>query len=497
MNPAKGIFRRIRHGAGLRPGRNRVPDSPGACLSGARIEPPDTSYLIDKNPLDLWVFRAKFVNSPEGKTRMAAFQYKDGVLHCEGAALPDIAEAVGTPFYAYSRKRLLDNFGAFASPLGNTDHLICFALKANSNPSIVRLFAGRGAGADIVSGGELRLAMMSGVPADRILYSGAGKTDSEIELAIERDLFALNVESIEELGVVRRIARRVGKTARVSIRVNPEVDPKTHPYIATGLRETKFGIPSGQALGACLKAAGMAGIRLAGVQCHIGSMVLETSPFEESAEFLAGLIRPLLAEGIPLEFADVGGGLGIDYTRIVDEGGAPGKKRQAPPSPGKLFDAVRPALNEFGLKLVFEPGRFLVADSAALVTRVTVTKSSGAKRFAIVDAGMNDLIRPSLYDAYHQIVPVRRKSAPKVHVDVVGPICESGDFFAHDRPMTEPKRGDLLAVTGAGAYGYSLASNYNGRPRAPEVLVHGRTFEIIRERESLDALWRGTGIDAS
>jgi diaminopimelate decarboxylase len=441
---------------------------------------------------------------------MNAFQYKNGILHCEGAALPDIAEEVGTPFYAYSRKRLLDNLQTFESPLQNSSHLICFAMKANSNPAIVRLFAERGAGVDIVSGGELRLAMMSGVPADRILYSGAGKTDPEIELAVERGILALNVESFEELDVVQAIAQRRGITARVSIRVNPEVDPKTHPYIATGLRESKFGIPSERALDACRKAAGMAGIRLVGVQYHIGSMILETSPFAESAAFLAGLIRPLLAEGIALEFADVGGGLGIDYTRIVDEGGvlrqpfdcaqggaqgsAPGTKRQTPPSPRRLFDAVFPAFKEFGLKIVFEPGRFLVADSAALVTTVTIAKSAGSKRFAVVDAGMNDLIRPSLYDAYHQIVPVRQKSGPLAHVDVVGPICESSDFFAHDRPLPEPKRGDLLAITGAGAYGYSLASNYNGRPRAPEVLVHGKRFEIIRERESLDVLWRGTGI---
>ena len=425
---------------------------------------------------------------------MTAFQYKRDVLHCEGIPLGRIAETVGTPVYVYSRRRLLDNLQAFESPLQNTDHLVCFAVKANANPSIVRLFAERGAGADTVSGGELRLAMMSGVPADRTLYSGAGKTDPEIELAVERGILALNVESFEELDVVQAIALRTGRTARVCIRVNPAVDPKTHPYIATGLRETKFGIPSERGLDACRKAAGMAGIRLVGVQCHIGSMILETSPFAESAAFLAGLIRSLLGEGIRLEFVDVGGGLGIDYTRIVDEGGVAGTGRQTPPGPGKLFDAVFPSLKEFGLKLVFEPGRFLVADAAALVTSVAVTKTAGSRRFVVVDAGMNDLIRPSLYDAYHQIVPVRRKSGPMAHADVVGPICESSDFLAHDRPLPELKRGDLLAVTGAGAYGYSLASNYNGRPRAAEVLVHGERFEIIREREGLDVLWRGTGI---
>jgi diaminopimelate decarboxylase len=425
---------------------------------------------------------------------MRAFQYKNNILHCEGAALPAIAEAVGTPFYVYSRKRLLDNFSAFAEPLRNTRHLVCFAMKANSNPAIVRLFAERGAGADIVSGGELRLALMSGVPADRILYSGVGKTDTEIELAVGHGILALNVESFEELEIIGRIAGRTGRTARVSIRVNPKVNPRTHPYIATGLQESKFGIPAERALEACRKAAGMAGIRLAGVQCHIGSMICDTAPFAESAAFLSDLIRVLLAEGISLEFADVGGGLGIDYARIVDDGTVPKTKRQYPPSPRNLFDAVLPIFHEFGLNIIAEPGRFLVADTAALVTRVTITKSAGAKRFAVVDAGMNDLIRPCLYDAYHQIVPVRRASGPEAHCDVVGPICESSDFFAHDRLLPELKRGDLLAVTGAGAYGYSLSSNYNGRPRAPEVLVHGRTFEIIREREGLDVLWRGTGL---
>jgi diaminopimelate decarboxylase len=425
---------------------------------------------------------------------MNAFQYKNGILHCEGTALPAVAEAVGTPFYAYSRKRLLDNFSAFTEPLRDTGHLVCFALKANSNPAVVRLFAERGAGADIVSGGELRLALMSGVPADRILYSGVGKTDPEIELAVGHGILALNVESFEELDVTGGIARRTGKTARVSIRVNPKVDPKTHPYIATGLQESKFGIPAERALEACRKAAGTAGIRLVGVQCHIGSMICDTSPFAESAAFLSDLIRALLADGIGLEFVDVGGGLGIDYSRIVDDGTLPKTEKQSPPDPRKLFDAVLPVFNGFGLKIVAEPGRYLTADSAALVTRVTFTKTAGSKRFAVTDAGMNDLIRPCLYDAYHQIVPVRRNPGPPVHYDVVGPICESSDFFAHDRPLPELNRGDLLAVTGAGAYGYSQASNYNGRPRAPEVLVHGKRFEIIREREELSALWRGTGL---
>jgi diaminopimelate decarboxylase len=453
---------------------------------------------------------------------MGGFTYRDGVLHCEGVPLDALAERVGTPFYAYSRRRLLANLSAVQRPLPGRGPLVCFALKANSNPHIVRLFAERGAGADIVSGGELALALRCGVPPGRIVFSGAGKTDAEIAAAVAEGILAINVESAEELRTVNRIAGRLDRTAGVSMRVNPRVDPKTHPYIATGLSGSKFGVPAGEAAEVCRFAASLPRLRLVGLHCHIGSMVLETGPYEQAADFLAGLLRPLLAGGsAPLRFVDIGGGLGIDYVSIVkpprtSEDRTRGFRGQAPPagdrnsgfrgpaprhavtSPEALFKAVWPRLREFGLDLVFEPGRYLVADACVLVTSVTLTKSSGAegRRFAVVDAGMNDLIRPSLYDAYHQIVPVRwdgRRAERRV--DVVGPICESGDFFAHDRPLQEPRRGDLLAVTGAGAYGYSLASNYNGRPRAAEVLVRGNGFRVIRKREDASCLWRGTELD--
>jgi diaminopimelate decarboxylase len=426
---------------------------------------------------------------------MAAFQYKNQVLHCEGVPLDSAAKEVGTPFYAYSRKRLLDNFRTVEAGLAGTDHFVCFALKANANPHVVRLFAERGCGADVVSGGELLLALRAGIPADRIIYSGAGKTDPEIKLAVRHGIFALNAESFEEIEVIHEIASRLNKTARVSVRVNPMVDSKTHPYIATGLSESKFGVPAERALEACETIRSLPSLKLVGLHFHLGSMILETSPYKEAAECLAGLIRNLETLRIPLEFVDIGGGLGIDYASIADVGNVPRLKEPAPLTPKALFSAILPIFKEFKLKFLFEPGRFLAADAGALVTRVTFTKTTKTRRFAVLDAGMNDLIRPSLYDAFHQIVPVRGTFAPSFRYDVVGPVCESSDFFAHDRQLPEVRRGDLLAITGAGAYGYTLASNYNGRPRAPEILVSGSKFQIIRRRESVDVLWRGTEVE--
>lgn len=425
---------------------------------------------------------------------MGVFQYRNGILLCESTPLHRIAREVGTPFYVYSKKRLIANWNAAEKPLAGKPHLICYAVKANSNPHIIRILAERGAGADIVSGGELRLALMAGVPADRILFSGVGKTDAEIGAAVAAGVYSLNVESFEELSAVSRIASAKRKKARVSIRVNPRVDPRTHPYIATGLRESKFGIPADRAVEAFRLAANLPGIAAAGVHCHIGSQILETAPFTEAAGFLTRLVRELRSLRIRLEFIDLGGGWGIDYQRIVEAGADPNPERPMPTGPGRLFRAVLPVLSDAGIRMLFEPGRFLVADAGVLVASVTFTKENGGRRFVILDAGMNDLIRPSLYDAYHQIVPVRQKRGrPAGRADIVGPICESGDFFAHDRPLAAVKRGELLAVTGAGAYGYSLSSNYNGRPRAAEVLVSGSQFKLIRRREEVDVLWNGTG----
>jgi diaminopimelate decarboxylase len=427
---------------------------------------------------------------------MGVFQYRNGVLCCEAAPLDRIAAAVGTPFFVYSRRRLIANWNAAEKPLAATPHLTCFAVKANGNPHIIRLFAERGAGADIVSGGELRLALLAGVPPERVLFSGVGKTDAEIEQAVSAGVFALNVESFDELSVVSRIAARIRKKARISIRVNPKVDPKTHPYIATGLRESKFGIPAERAVEAFRLAASMPGISVAGVHCHIGSQILESAPYSEAAAFIVRLVRDLRSERMKLEFVDLGGGWGIDYQRIVETGVEPNPGRPLPTGPGRLFESILPDLAGTGARLLVEPGRFLVGDAGTLVTEVTFIKENGGRRFVIVDAGMNDLIRPSLYDAYHQIVPVRlKRNRPVGRVDVVGPICESGDFFAHDRPLPSVRRGELLAITGAGAYGYSLSSNYNGRPRAAEVLVSGSGFRTIRQREPVDVLWKGTGLE--
>jgi diaminopimelate decarboxylase len=425
---------------------------------------------------------------------MAAFEYQNGRLHCERVPIEALAESTGTPVFVYSRARLVENYRALDGAFGAAGRMLCYAVKANSNPSIIRLFAGFGGGADVVSGGELALARRCGVPAERIIFSGAGKTDAEIALAVTEGVCALNAESVEEIGVIGRIAGETGKRARVSVRVNPHINPNTHPYIATGMRDTKFGIPAPEAEAACRLAASLPSLRLVGVHCHIGSMVLECEAFQEAARELAALAGGLIGTGIGLEFVDIGGGLGIDYARLVDTGG-----RAAPasaPSAAVLFDRLLPILSPLGLRVVFEPGRALVADACALVARVQYVKSGPTKRFAILDAGMNDLIRPSLYNAFHQIVPARlRPGAPVSEINVVGPVCESGDFFAHDRPMPELSRGDLVAVTGAGAYGYSLSSNYNGRPRPAEVLVDGDAFKTIRRREPVDALWRGTEIE--
>jgi diaminopimelate decarboxylase len=425
---------------------------------------------------------------------MGVFQYRNGILCCESAPLDRIARTVGTPFFVYSRKRLIANWNAAEKPLARTPHLTCYAVKANANPHLIRLFAERGAGVDIVSGGELRLALLAGVPADRVLFSGVGKTDAEIGAAVTAGVYSLNVESFDELSAVSRVAVRVRKKARVSIRVNPRVDPRTHPYIATGLRESKFGIAAERAVEAFRLAASLPGITVAGVHCHIGSQILETAPFSEAAESIVRLVRELRSERIRLEFIDLGGGWGIDYQRIVETGVDPNPGRPMPPGPAGLFHAILPVLAGTGCRLLFEPGRFLVADAGALIASVTYNKDNGGRRFVILDAGMNDLIRPSLYDAYHQIVPVLlKRGRPEGRADIVGPICESGDFFAHDRPLPAVRRGELLAITGAGAYGYSLSSNYNGRPRAAEVLVSGTGFKMIRQRESIDVLWNGTG----
>ena len=422
---------------------------------------------------------------------MKGFTYRGSELYCEETALSVIAEDVGTPFYVYSRRRMEGNFDRVEKAMAGTDHLICYALKANANPHLLRLLSNKGCGADVVSGGEMRIALASGIPADRIVFAGVGKTDTEISLAVEEEILSIHVESMEELRIVDAIASELGKTARISIRVNPDVDPKTHPYIATGLKESKFGIPMKLALQAYIEADSLPGLEVHGVHCHLGSMIMEVEPYVQSAQSFVELIASLASKGIRISDVDIGGGLGVDYHHIVKENADDGA---AILSPEVLFSRVRPILKPVDARIVFEPGRYIIADAGALVMRVTVMKEGVNRKFAVVDAGMNDLLRPSLYDAYHQIIPLYRAEGDRESVHIVGPICESGDFFSHEREMQMLRRRDMLAVMAAGAYGYTLASNYNGRPKAPEILVDGNTYSVIRRREQVQDLLGGTDV---
>ena len=345
--------------------------------------------------------------------------------------------------------------------------------------AILSLLAREGIGVDIVSGGELYRALKAGFPPDRIVYAGVGKTDAEIRYALEEGILAFNVESLPELEVINEIAGQMGETAPVGLRINPDVDAKTHPHISTGLKESKFGISSARALESFKRASEMPHLRVIGIDAHIGSQITTVAPFVESAEKLSLIVASLRCEGIALQYMDIGGGLGIPY------------HEEEPPEPSEWVEAVLPAVKSSGLKVIFEPGRALVGNAGILVVQVLYVKEAEHKTFVIVDGGMNDLIRPSLYSAYHEIWPVARTDGERIVADVVGPICEPTDFFAKDREMPRPKRGDLLAVMSAGAYGFSMSSNYNARPRAAEVLARDDRFTVIREREGYEDLIRG------
>lgn len=422
---------------------------------------------------------------------MSTFTYRETELFCEGIPIAKIAEDVGTPFYVYSRKRLESNLESAEGALSSVDHLVCYAMKANGNLNLLRILAEKGCGADVVSSGEMTLALKAGIPPDRIVFAGVGKTDTEIEQAVGQNILSINVESLEELEIIARISRKMKKRARVAVRVTPDIDAKTHHYIATGLREGKFGIELGRAEEAFQRAVSFPELQVEGVHCHIGSMIMEVEPFVEAAGSLSRLVQILKTSGIFLRNIDIGGGLGVDYSRIVDDGLLRVNDNPKVPTPEALFSKVLPVFSDLNMKVLFEPGRYLVADTAALITQVVLIKEGGERKFIIVDAGMNDLIRPSLYDAYHQIVPVRKGNTDVETVCIVGPLCETGDFFARDRLFPQVKRGDQLAVMAAGAYGYVLSSNYNGRPRLPEVLVEEDSYRLIREREKVEDLWRG------
>jgi diaminopimelate decarboxylase len=411
---------------------------------------------------------------------MNDFTYKKGELFCEGVAVQSIAQRVGTPFYLYSGSTLANHLRAFDGAFTDVPHLICFALKSNSNSAVLRLLAREGAGADIVSGGELFRALHAGIDAKKIVYAGVGKRRDEIEYALKVGILMFNVESGDELLALDRAAREMHAKAKIALRVNPNIDPKTHAYISTGLKENKFGIPIEQALEYYQTAKGLQNVEVVGVHQHIGSQITEVQPFVDALEKLVAFVKELRSAGIRIQFINIGGGLGITY------------KDETPPLPKDVAQAIKPLLQNSGCTIVMEPGRAIVGNAGILVTKALYLKDSGEKRFLIVDAGMNDLIRPSLYEAYHDIRPVvEQASANTVIYDVVGPICESGDFQAKDRELPAVKQGDLLAIMGAGAYGFSMSSNYNSRPRTAEVMVKGNEFHIVRERETYEDLIRG------
>jgi diaminopimelate decarboxylase len=407
------------------------------------------------------------------------FQYVRGTLSCESVPLSELADTYGTPLYVYSETSIRQRYAALDQAYASIPHLICYALKANDNLAIARVLAELGAGVDVVSGGEAYKARLAGFPASKTIFAGVGKSRTEIADAIEQDILAFNVESEAELTRIGEVASEKRKMARISVRVNPDVDPKTHPYISTGLKKAKFGVAAESVVLLYRQARDHEFIEAVGIQMHIGSQLLHLQPIVDGVERLAQLVLELRSEGIQLSYFDIGGGIGIQYADQEAEG------------PSDLAPRVLPIVRELGLKLLCEPGRFLVGQSGALVTEVLYRKENGPKKFVVVDAAMNDLIRPSLYDAYHSIEPLRQPETSETEVvDVVGPICESGDFFAHDRSLAPVEAGDRVAVLSAGAYGFAMASNYNARPRTAEVLVRGGDHRLVRRRETYEDLVR-------
>lgn len=415
---------------------------------------------------------------------MNRFVYRQGELCCEELSIQQLAERYGTPLYLYSKNMIIDNFRATDAAFADVAHLICYAMKANSNWQILKLLAQLGSGVDVVSGGEMALALKAGVPGRKIVYAGVGKTDDEMRLGINSGILAFNVESEQELLVINHIAQQMGQRAPVALRINPDIDIHGHPYISTGKAINKFGIEIERGLAVFQQAQQLPGIEIVGVHCHIGSQILNLEYYIASAKKMFDFVVQLRQRGIDIQHVDIGGGLGVHYMDMVPEA-AETKLGESVPTSAELAKQVLTVLKPLNCQVLFEPGRSIIGETAALITRVLFVKKSRDKTFVVVDAGMNDLIRPSLYNAYHQIVPLRQQSGPMTPVDVVGPICETGDFLAKDRPLPALQRGDYLAVMTAGAYGYSLASNYNSRPRPIEVWVDAHRDEVIREREIL------------
>ncbi len=424
---------------------------------------------------------------------MNHFEYRDQTLHCEGVPVPLIAAAIGTPFYLYSAATLTRHFQAMDQAFADIPHVTCFAAKSCSNIAILNLFGRLGGGVDIVSGGELFRALTAGIDPQKIVYSGVGKTTEELRYALKTGILMFNIESLQELTTLQAVAADLRLVAPVALRINPDVDPKTHAYISTGLAKNKFGLPLDQAGVIYAAAQAMTHIEVIGVSCHIGSQLTTVAPFVESINKVIAFVKHLAADGIAIRYLDMGGGLGIRYDH------------EEPPLPADYAAAMKEALLQVpGCTLIIEPGRVIVGNAGILVTKVLYTKS-GTKHFIIVDAGMNDLARPSLYGAHHDIKPVlasvqssslsgEGSGHGEVVADLVGPICETGDFLARDRSLPVCATGDLLAVMSAGAYGFSMSSNYNSRPRVAEVLVRGDEFQVIRKRETLAALIQGESI---
>ena len=409
---------------------------------------------------------------------MHHFVYRDGVLHAEGVSVAALAEAVGTPFYCYSTATIERHYRVFAEAFAGLPALICYALKANSNQAVIATLARLGAGADVVSEGELKRARAAGVAPDRILFSGVGKSARELALAVEQGIFCVNVESEPELTLLAEIAAARGRTMAVSVRVNPDIDPRTHAKISTGRAENQFGIPVSRAREVYAFAAKLAGVRVAGVDMHIGSQITELEPFRQAFALLADFVRTLRSEGHRIEHIDVGGGLGIAYR----------EDNEPPPGPEAYAEVVKRAVRGLDCRLILEPGRVLVGDAGILAARVLYVKRGETKTFVVVDAGMNDLVRPTLYEAHHAVRPVVERNSARIVADVVGPLCESGDFLARGRELAEPHPGDLIALMAAGAYGAVQSGTYNTRPLVPEVMVRGDEWALVRPRLDVEQL---------
>ncbi len=422
---------------------------------------------------------------------MHSFHYREGRLLCEEVDVARAAEEFGTPLYLYSASTILDHYRRLDAALRDWDHLICYAAKANSNGAILKLLADVGAGFDIVSGGELFRVLHAGGDAGKCTFAGVGKSREEMEYALTQGVYTFNVESEAELELIDKVAAAKKVSAPVALRINPDVDPHTHEYISTGSHENKFGIALTEATALYQRAARMANVEIVGVQMHIGSQITEVEPFVEAIRKTAPLVRELKSQ-YGIEFFSIGGGLGIVYQSSIASGADKWWKRAGNPplSIAQYVDAILPALRELEVKILLEPGRLLVGNAGVLLTRVRYIKQTGEKKFAIVDAGMNDLIRPALYGSYHEIAPVKQSSRSRRKIDIVGPVCESGDFFAHDREMPELGEGDLLAVMSAGAYGFVMASNYNSRPLPAEAMVRGAKLGLIRQRQTVAELTR-------